>query len=311
MQDSHLPQIRKILTEHLGSPVTVTPLHPEAYNLIFSVECRQAKYILKLYPAGSFEERVFELELLCRLSGSDSSTAFPVAALDEVLTIADMPAILFELIRGRSVRPEDITPSFLRKLAAVQAVMHSTLMSANLGHKERFNPLSFDYLEYFNFHTDDQTLLGIVDAMKTQAADLDADGMLETIIHDDLSVDNVLIDSSHSIHIIDFDDAHKSLRISDIGTAVKEFIVDHHGVNDDSIRKYLEAYTAVNTAAPLSDAELNALPFMIKRRALFMYAYYSSRLEKPQARQRAQKQLQSLLLTARTPFSILSSAAEI
>lgn len=311
MQNSRLTQIHVVLTERLQRPVTVTPLHPEAYNLIFSVECGQAKYILKLYPAGSFEERVFELKLLRKLPGLDASTAFPVAALDEVLHIADMPAILFGLINGRATRPEDITSSFLCKLAAGQAALHSALMDVDLGHKERFNPLRFDYLEYFNFHTDDQALLSLVEEMKTEAGSLDASSMVETIIHDDLSIDNVLVDSNHDLHIIDFDDAHKSLRISDIGTAIKEFIIDHGGINEGIIQKYLADYSAANPTAPLSDSELEALPFMIKRRALFMYAYYSSRLDKPQARQRAVKQLQSLMLSAQIPFSIFSSAAGI
>jgi Ser/Thr protein kinase RdoA (MazF antagonist) len=98
----------------------------------------------------------------------------------------------------------------------------------------------------------------------------------KSIIHEDLSMENIILSKSNSISFIDFGESHKSEIISDIAITIKEIIISNKGVDFNLIRAYLHSYQKI---IRLNKNEIMALPFLLKRRTVFMIAYLLNKQE--------------------------------
>lgn len=258
---------------------TVTSLKPVgdyAQNLNYIVSIDSDTYFLKLYSVGSGEEREFEQKVLAHLNNNPATRFVPVAQEPGVFSLYGRPAMLFNVIAGKTLGASDITDEVLVDVARKQAAIHHALHGTVFGVKERFNPLTLDFAAYFNLSPDDEVAKDGLRLLR-ELESVDDAGLITTLIHDDLSPSNIMAGPDGVLHFIDFDDAHYSLRVSDIGTAIKELILPTWGYDVSRIDSYLAAYDgALPKSFQLTAAERALLPLMILRRALFMYAYYSS-----------------------------------
>ena len=72
------------------------------------------------------------------------------------------------------------------------------------------------------------------------------------------------------IKFIDFSDSHMAEIISDVAIAIKELIIKNKGFNSNLIKQYLDSYQEVFR---LNADEINSLPFLFRRRTVFMINY--------------------------------------
>jgi Ser/Thr protein kinase RdoA (MazF antagonist) len=244
-------------------------------NKNFIVTTTSNTYFLKAYSEGSIDERTFELNILRKLY-SDGH-AFPVQATAEPFIVEDRPVMLFNTINGSTFDPHvSISNEHLLTVARQLAQMHLSLSTFKAGEKKRFNALGFEFIDVFNLDTTDETVKKALHILRNAFKNVNMDELVTTIIHDDLSPHNVMLSDNGNLRFIDFDDAHRSYRISDIGTVVKEFIVTpSETIDEDKINLFISHYEATHNTPPLTDQEKLLLSPMILRRALFMYAYYS------------------------------------
>lgn len=244
-------------------------------NKNFIVTTTSNTYFLKAYSKGSIDERTFELKILRKLY-SDGH-AFPIQAASEPFVVEDRPVMLFGTVHGSTFDPKTpISDEHLLTVARQLAQMHGSLSMLGSGEKKRFNALGFEFISVFNLDTSDETIKKALRMLRKAFVDVNTDELVTTIIHDDLSPHNVMLTDDGELRFIDFDDAHHSYRISDIGTAVKEFIVSPDDtIDNDKINLFIHHYETTHNTPPLTKEERFLLNPMILRRALFMYAYYS------------------------------------
>lgn len=244
-------------------------------NKNFIVTTNLNTYFLKAYSEGSIDERTFELNTLRKLY--DDGHVFPVQTVAGPFVVEDRPVMLFNTVNGCTFNPRvSISEEHLLTVARQLAQMHSSLSTFDAGEKKRFNALGFEFIDVFNLDTSDATIKKAVHMLREAFTDVNTDELITTIIHDDLSPHNVMLSDNGELRFIDFDDAHHSYRISDIGTVVKEFIINpSKTIDKDKISLFIHHYEATHNTPPLTDQEKLLLIPMILRRALFMYAYYS------------------------------------
>lgn len=244
-------------------------------NKNFIVTTDSSTYFLKAYSAGSIDERKFELNILKKLY--DDGHIFPVKATTEPFLVEDRPVMLFETVNGSTLSPHvPISTEHLKTVANQLAQIHISLATYDAGTKTRFNALGFEFIDAFRLDTSDPTIQHAIQILQVAFTDIKTNDLMMTIIHDDLSPHNVMLSETGELRFIDFDDAHYSYRISDIGTALKEFIVSPHGLIDKyTINLFIHHYETTQNALPLTGQEKLLITPMILRRALFMYAYYT------------------------------------
>lgn len=273
------------------TPLSIKKIHfvNEDYtqnkNLI--AETSSGNYFIKLYTSGSFEERVFEAKLLNTLNDNECNFT-PRIYTDGPLEADGIPIMIFEAIDGESLRPSQLTKEITREVTQNLSYMHTVLNGVHVGEKLRFNPLDFDFTIEFELDKSDKIIALALNILEKAFKDVNESELLRTIIHDDLAPSNVMIDNDGAVWFVDFDDAHPSIRISDIGTTIKEFIIGPTGnVEEKLVQTFVSDYEAVSGTTPLTQTERSLIMPMVLRRSLFMYAYYS------QAYRKGRKSLQN------------------
>ena len=143
------------------------------------------------------------------------------------------------------------------------------------GNKKRFSIYDFSFLDVFKceylpdvkklIKTGKSWLLTNLEVHKNTS-------FPKSIIHEDLEMENILIDKSENIKFIDFGESHYAEVISDIATAIKELIINNKGFDAKLIEKYLSSYNKTN---PIIDkTQLQMLYPLFVRRTMFMLSYF-------------------------------------
>ncbi len=257
----------------------ITPIDKgiESKNYLISINSKNNfKYILKIYPND--KEIGYEVEILNKLSCNNRQIFSPVVQKD-VFFIKDKPAILLKYVKGDTLIKKQVSLSVIKKIATKQAKMHLSLLNFKpKNQKERFFIFDFSFLSYFCKNTKNTNFKRIqteINTLKKESKLYIKINFKKSIIHEDLTQENILI-TNNNINFIDFGESHYAEIISDIGIAIKEIIIKNKGINLDPIQNYLNSYQKY---IRLDKKEINALFFIIKRRTLFMSAYYLGRYE--------------------------------
>ena len=238
------------------------------------------KYVLKSYKNTLLNEVIFETSILSHLKRFNSKFPSPIR---KVFYVNSLPCVLYTFIEGRGLVPHDINISTLQKIAELQALIHKNLVNfIPYGNKERFSIFDLSFVDAFRCDCSAEDALLIKncrDWLVTRLNRFKRSNFPKSIIHEDLEMENILVDRKGDIKFIDFGESHRAEVVSDIAIAIKELIVNNYGTNTNSlIRAYLDAYEANN---PILDVvQLKALYTLFVRRGLFMFSYFLNKQAK-------------------------------
>lgn len=238
------------------------------------------KYVLKSYKNTSINEVIFEISILSHLKRFNSKFPSPIS---RVFYINSLPCVLYTFIEGRGLVPHDINISTLQKVAELQALIHKNLVNfIPDGNKERFSIFDLSFIDTFRCDCSAEDTLLIKncrDWLVTRLDRLKGSNLPKSIIHEDLEMENVLVDRKGDVKFIDFGESHRAEVVSDIAIAIKELIINNYGTNTHSfIRAYLDAYEENNPV--LNVVQLKMLYTLFVRRGLFMFSYFLNKQAK-------------------------------
>ncbi|MFA5962319.1 MAG: phosphotransferase [Parcubacteria group bacterium] len=246
----------------------------ESKNYIISVGNRSNyKYLLKIYSENSYGEILYEIEILNKLNSCFEKKFFPIIS-KEVFFIDKKPSILLKYIKGNILSKKEISPSLVRKIAKKQASMHLSLADFRPKHKRtRLSIYNFSFADFNLGNINDsrkKILQKEVGELKQEICLFEKIKFRKSIIHEDLSMENIILTKNDGVSFIDFGESHYAEMISDVAIAIKEIIIRNKGVDFGLMRDYLDSY---RKTISLAKEEVGALLFLLKRRTAFMLAY--------------------------------------
>lgn len=259
----------------------VSPINKgiDSKNYLIGVNKRNKfKYVLKIYPEGTGEDVEYETEILNKLDSAFSKKYFPVV-IKNCFYIEKNPSILLKYIFGRIISKKDISLNLVKKIATKQAQIHYALTNFTPKHKKsRFSIFDFSFFDLFvnNNNPHFKIIQNEVSALDKESKLFKKINFTKSIIHEDLSTENIILSKNNNISFIDFGESHKSEIISDIAITIKEIIISNKGVDFNLIQEYLNSYQKI---IHLNKNEIIALPFLLKRRTVFMIAYLLNKQE--------------------------------
>lgn len=237
------------------------------------------KYILKIYSESKDEELKYEIEILNNLNLKNNNKFFPEIQ-KEFFYINKRPSIILKYIKGHVLTKKELSPFIIKKIARKQAKMHLSLINFIPKHKKnRFSIFDFSFVSLFlknNKNSYYSVLKNEVKILKQESKSFIETKFKKSVIHEDLTSENIILTKKGGVNFIDFGESHRAEIISDIAIVIKEIIINNKGVNFGLIRDYLNSYQKI---IRLSNGETGALLFLLKRRTVFMLAYYLGRYE--------------------------------
>lgn len=258
-----------------STPFSVSRLDRGSESKNYLISKDNKKYVLKVYSGSDTEEIRYEIEILNRLKAVTRGERYFPTLKKGIFYVNRRPAILLDYIYGKVLKPGDLSEDTIKKIAATQAKMHSALVNYEPVHKKfRFPILDFDFAKLFLNSCESPYNIIVqkeIRALKKESLPLKKLSLEKTIIHEDLTAENIIMNDLGEVKFIDFGESHKAEAISDIATAIKELVVGDNGVNFDFIKQYLDSYRGVR---PVTREELDLLPFLLRRRTVFMMAYW-------------------------------------
>lgn len=231
------------------------------------------KYFLKVYQTDDLDEINYEIEILRELKRKNKNGLYFPTIKNEIFFVNQKPAVLFDYIPGKSLSIKDINSSVLKKIANKQAGMHRALLSYKpVNKKFRFPIFDFGFSNIFTI--EDQKLQSMVKnelrLLKNESKSIDKLDLKKSIIHEDLNPENIILGDDREVRFVDFSDSHHAEIISDIATSIKELILNKKGLDFKLMNDYLDSYQGV---FPIDKKEITLLPFLLKRRTIFMMTY--------------------------------------
>ena len=252
----------------------------ESKNYLISLKNKNNfKYILKIYSKQNIEEVKYEKEILEKLNFGFKKKYFPVV-LKRIFYVNKKPSILLKYIPGRILSTKDISLRLVKEIAKKQAKMHHYFNNFIPKRKrKRFSIFDFSFINLYiknNANSYQNILQNMVDILKQQSKLFAKINFKKSIIHEDLSTENVIITKNGGINFIDFGESHRAEIVRDIAIAIKEIIINNKGIDLRLIRAYLDSYQKV---IRLNKDEISVLSFLLKRRTVFMIAYLLGKQE--------------------------------
>lgn len=244
----------------------------DSKNYLISADNK--RYVLKIYSSENIEEVKYELEILYKLNLDNKYKKYFPAVKEGIFYIGKNPSIILEYVQGRTLSTKDINLSTIRRVAKIQAQMHRFMGDYVPTHKKfRFLIFDFTFVNFFKNKGNkiyNNILKNEIFFLRQESRRLKKFNLRKTVIHEDLNKDNIIINKNGEIKFIDFGDSHRAEIISDVATAIKELIINNKGFNSTLIKKYLDSYQEVFR---INEDEINSLPFLFRRRAVFMINY--------------------------------------
>ncbi|MBZ9567214.1 homoserine kinase [Modicisalibacter tunisiensis] len=258
-----------------GRLVTLEGVASGTENTTFFVTTDRASLVLTLFEQGDHEELPFFVDLLDYLDEHRLPVPGPVHDRRGIAlqSLAGKPALLFPRLPGRHPRAPNLAQC--RALGEALGRLHHVGQRFE-GHRP--NPRDLHWLlashhKVLGYLTpEDQTLMA--DEVDTyQGVFGDADALPRGAIHGDLFRDNTLFDGDTLGGIIDFYNGCTGDLLFDLAIVINDWASDDDGRLDPGRHDAL--LTAYQSQRPLTDAERDAWPMMLRMTAL---RYWLSRL---------------------------------
>jgi Ser/Thr protein kinase RdoA (MazF antagonist) len=257
----------------LTLPIKISPIDSGLDSQTFLVATNHKKLILKLFAPQKYCDLEYENSIIKALNLVSKNYIFLAS---EIFTMGNQIAMLYEYIEGKSLQITNVTQENIVEISTIQAKMHKILegFKYNENSRQRFSIFDYNFVEKFETNSAN-TEANLINEAKTKMVELlepfRESTLPYSIIHEDLELVNILINTKNQFHFIDFGEAHKAPIISDIATALKEIIINTHGLDYQLIKTYLHAYQKKYPV--LDQNQLNMISGLLLRRTLFMFTY--------------------------------------
>ncbi len=241
-------------------------MHVGSDGHTYVVETSCTKYILKIWRCKPIEEIKYENFLLSMLKTKGFPSTGPYLAITRYQRIS--VASLRYFIEG--VELKKVNSSIVRQIGRLLASLH--LMTSNQrvpGSIRRFILPDLSFCK----ELDDRKKIykQAIYLLKFHFKKLSWNNFQKAIIHDDIKPSNILTNKSIRLTITDWSDAHEDFCVADIGAAIFQLRIP-----DNMIDIFVRSYTKKKT---LSEAEIQALPYIVIRRIMFLIWYEQTCLE--------------------------------
>ncbi len=260
--------INKLKKLNLGSNLYLERFSSGIENENYLLKTENKKYVVRIYLKRSLEEIKYEISILKKLSKYN----FVPDVKSRIIPIEKKFFVVFEYIPGKMLSQlNSISEKDLSKLCKKIFLIHKSLLKFHpSGSKKRYR---IDDLSFVSMKSNlDPNLKLIIESeiKFLESKKIDYDTLTKSIIHEDISPNNI-ISCQDKLSIIDFDDAHHGPIVSDISTLIKSLIIDVEGLNFKKINICLESYGLNN----LQKQDLSIIYYLLRRRTLFMIIYVS------------------------------------
>ena len=259
---------RDLAREHFGLDGVVSQL-PSYIDQNFRLQTSAGDYVLKFAHQGEDRANIdLENQLMACFADSPAGCSCPrvleSATGDSIVKVTDgaggqrlMRAVTF--LEGRLLadsRP--FTPTTLRALGLSLGRMDQT--TADFEHPAMNRPLRWDLAHALKIapqirQVEDVELRAIVSHFTLQFSALvgtEIPNLRRSVIHNDANDQNVLLDDSGTISVIDFGDAVRTCTVFNLAIAAAYVVFD----TEDPVRNLCEVVAGYHQAFPLEEAEL-------------------------------------------------------
>ncbi len=238
-------------------------------NTNYFVQTDRGRFVLTLFERMDVSELPYFLELMHFLAGRDVPCPDVMVRHDGsmLFSIHGKKGCIVSCLPGRTL--ERLNMAQLRASGQAQAALH--LAGADFPLR-RLNPTGLEWMR--------QTVAGMrgelerrygQEALRLLEDELDFQSRQDLshlpagVIHGDLFVDNILFEGDAVSGIIDFYYAHDAPYAMDLAIALNAQAVELGGEDAARMQALLDGYQAMRR---LTDAELAALPALLRRAAL-------------------------------------------
>jgi Ser/Thr protein kinase RdoA (MazF antagonist) len=290
-------EIKVVMAHYDLGPWQVCDVLPGGNSYNIAIQTRRGKKLLKQYY-WDLPSALQEHSILRHLAETDFPSPQLVINRNSLTytEVADKHYAIYDFVNGYRYTNYFMLPKTRRRLVAqagkILAQFHQ-LVAGLVLEGRKFNGFMPDGKRLWrdvNWHLNvvenyvesaltkpfsnpqEKFLLSIVDQLKGDMVEVGrhyerADLKLpKSVIHADLSPQNLMIDRQGIAAVLDFGDACVNLRALDVARAVTSFSnLDKDGFDQDLAGSFLWAY---QTQQPLLDAEIEAIPDLIRWRHL-------------------------------------------
>lgn len=272
LSDNEFSEILK--TYPLGNYVRSQGIQAGIENTNYFVTTTNGEYVFTLFEKINKSDLEFYVALLSTISNSAIACPQPQADLNNqvINTIKDKPFIFVSRLKGKNITQVNLNQC--KAIATELAKFHTTPLSISQHLQNRrgktWRESTAKRLINKLPANDAELLSNELNSYKS----LNEEHLPKGIIHADLFKDNALFEDDKLSGIIDFYDACYDTYLYDIAITVNDWCSDEKGaLIEPLVAVFLENY---QTIRPLTDAEKNAWPLMLRIAAM---RFWLSRLE--------------------------------
>lgn len=230
---------------------TIGQLSNSAKEITMLVTDGGSKYVLKMFCETETAELVAGFQNF--LYNSGLRVPCVIASNDKKLTKRheDRALILMKFVEGRGIGWNDegkkLKDELVKSIAQMVACMHLAVLSVE--NKEKLKPFMIDS----SFLPSGVRIDG-----------LDLPQLRKTLVHGDLTRENIIVSPSHDsvVAIIDFGDASYNYVAYDLAVVLTQvFVTKTWGIDMQGIQSFMANYTKLNPLFPVEQRAL--LPLML------------------------------------------------
>jgi len=242
----------------LGNSIKCSLIEDGIENLNYLISTPKEKFVLRIYNSKrSIEEIKKELEVLEYLDFEGIPIPEIQNNLDDspITTFNNRYAVLFYFVGGEHPKWKPIEVALSKDIGIQVAKLHKVLQNFNKDFKtKKMKTFLINLLKKVREQEDIKKYEKYIVEIQSKYRD---ESFRKSIIHGDISRENILIKGNKLNSFLDFDDMHKGLLIWDVAIAVTQlFITKSFGIDWRGLDAFLEGY---NSILKLSEEEKDAI----------------------------------------------------
>jgi len=250
MRKKNNTALKSHLEKNYGiSAISINPTKRGILNENYIVrDANGLKYVFKVYKLRKPELVDFEISVLRKIKKHDFPAPHPIISNQGKYqhTFGDKPAVLFVYIEGN--HPKHMDASLMYRAGELLATFHNITSNLSLKYaKDSWEPVDMEkYITATYPRMAGSKIRRVGRAVPYITNEMNGISFTKTlpkgITHQDVRRDNILIDGSGKIHLIDFDNMYKGVLLYDVATPIIWECFNNGRIDKKLLRAYLSGY---------------------------------------------------------------------